>query len=981
MPDAMQFLESVLPDAGLYCLYIHPLTAPRGKHKLVHNFSEILQAVDANKHKADVYFAVHTLRERRIWNVHKQGPLPSDAPAGATKGGWSIRTHANALEAKAVYLDLDVGKADGYATQRDALIDLRRFCDETGLPKPTIVSSGHGVHVYWTLVRSVDSALTWLTMASHLKALCWTLGLRTDQSVTADRARILRPVGSINHKRGQKAAVKALAWGAPNDPDALLLALTNASATHGSTPDPISTVSGASGASTGDASALEGRTFDGALAPLEDVLTACAQIRRMADDPASVSEPEWYAALGVVVHTAEGVEAAHEISRGHPGYDHAETQAKAERAAALPPTGCPKIRSVSGAHAGLCDGCKFWGRTKGPMTASRLAAPSAPAPRLLLRTSEDVVEEIVAPDPPQPYKRMKDGWIVMHSQTKEGQDILIPIVGGDLYPVMRMREANGPDMQKWRYHPRNGEGVRDFTVQGSTFVDASKLIGIVADQGIYVEDPKKLGHYMSFYLRHLASRHKAAPQHAALGWTAGYESFVLGAKMIAPDGVKPALLNGDASVVSAPLHARGTLEAQVEALRFYDDPRYVARQFYIAASAAAPWLYITRQLGLVINAVGAGGTSKSTTLRAAASVWGDPANFIQSGLSHSHTRRGLDLYAASLSNLPVCIDEISLMGEHEARAFVMGVSQKGAGPKSDRSGHLREMVESRKHSVFLTNSNRSLIDMTSAQDDDIAGAAAMRVLEIPFAGLDVHSKAEADAFIAQIMENYGHVGPLLMRELVPRRERVERAIFQRMLQVDKALGLTSAERFRSASFATTLMTIDFMRSVGLVGWSSDEALEWLRATQLNHMRRLDERVQIQSDPVSVLSDYFGANHGATVIVQGGAANAVWTELEPNGRLEVHYDIPSKTIWVSRNGLRTYCTRRGVNANALVADLVSRGVVTQDDVRFTLGHGTKHGIARSRCVKIDASHPEIAAAAPQKPGIPLASATVTPFRRP
>lgn len=79
----------------------------------------------------------------------------------------------------------------------------------------------------------------------------------------------------------------------------------------------------------------------------------------------------------------------------------------------------------------------------------------------------------------------------------------------------------------------------------------------------------------------------------------------------------------------------------MEALRFYDDPRYVARQFYIAASAAAPWLYITRQLGLVINAVGAGGTSKSTTLRAAASVWGDPANFIQSGLSHSHTRRGL----------------------------------------------------------------------------------------------------------------------------------------------------------------------------------------------------------------------------------------------------------------------------------------------------------------------------------------------------
>lgn len=965
MPDTQRFLDSIWPSDSLYCLMLYPLNGGRPHHKVFRSKADVFTFIDRNKRQFDIYHTVHTLAHTRIWNDLKRGRLPDDAPPGKTQGGWSVRTSANMASAQALYLDLDVGKADGYTSQREAVDDLRRFCGDVGLPKPTIVSSGYGVHAYWTLTEPVDSHVVWAPMAQMLKTLTAALELRVDTEVTADVARILRPVGSINHKRGGSEPVRLLTSGAPTTPDDMNALLEAACVANQASVIP----GGAGGAIPGvqasvgqDASSIVAQPYDGPLSPLEDVLSACGQIKRMADDPAHVSEPEWYAMLGVVVHTREGLAAAHTVSQGHPGYDHDETQIKAERAAALPPTGCAKLRSASGVHASICDGCPFWSKVKGPMAASRLAAAPAPSPKAQFVLDDVVVEEIAIPDPPKPFRRMRDGWIGIDTEDKNGSLKVVPVLLGDLYPVRRMRETDGPDTIQWRYHAKNGEGMRTFKMTGSEFVADKTLDGIVADNGIYVEDPKRLRHYMSFYLRHLASRHKADELHGALGWTDGYENFVMGDRMLTPAGVKPALLTPDAINVAKALRTGGTLQGQVDALKFYDDHRYVGRQIYIVASLATPWLYITRQLGLVINAVGPGGTSKSTTLRAAASIWGSPADFVHSGLSHSHTRRGVELYASALSNLPICLDEISLMGDMEARAFVMGASQKGAGPKGARHGGLQDLATSRKHSIYMTNSNRSLIDMTGGQDDDIAAAAAMRVLEFQFERTSVHSKAEADTFINDIMTHYGHIGPAMMKELVPRREQVERAILKRMAEIDAKLGLTSQERFRSAGFAASLTMMDLAKAMGLISWSSKNALAFLAGHQLDVMRDTDNRIAHQSDPVTVLTDFIQANHGGMLVVQSGQLGASWMELEPSHRLTIHFDASALKMWVSRTQLRDYCQRRGVSPNALIADLIQRKVVLDENARFALGAGTKHMTARGRCILIDVAHPDLAAAA-------------------
>ena len=124
------------------------------------------------------------------------------------------REARNAKSLKALFLDLDCGeekaeRKQGYVTQRDALNALKAFCKSVGLPRPIIVDSGGGIHAYWPLKAAVPAA-DWKNVAEGLKVLCKSRGLLADRQVTADSARILRPVGSHNRKYGQPRRVVLL---------------------------------------------------------------------------------------------------------------------------------------------------------------------------------------------------------------------------------------------------------------------------------------------------------------------------------------------------------------------------------------------------------------------------------------------------------------------------------------------------------------------------------------------------------------------------------------------------------------------------------------------------------------------------------------------------------------------------------------------------------------------------------------------------
>lgn len=100
---------------------------------------------------------------------------------------------------------------------------------------------------------------------------------------------------------------------------------------------------------------------------LDLIAEECSFIGRGASEPALLSEPEWFAWLGVVAFADPADHIwIHEKSKGHPGYSEAETRAKIEQVLdnQTGPRSCFSISAKAG-HAG-CKTCPHFGAITTP---------------------------------------------------------------------------------------------------------------------------------------------------------------------------------------------------------------------------------------------------------------------------------------------------------------------------------------------------------------------------------------------------------------------------------------------------------------------------------------------------------------------------------------------------------------------------------------------------------------------------------------
>ncbi len=100
------------------------------------------------------------------------------------------------------------------------------------------------------------------------------------------------------------------------------------------------------------------------------VLNGCEQLKAMKENPNSIDEPTWYAALSVLSRLGdrknpmEGREIAHKYSEGHRQYSKAETDLKIDQAMkASGPRTCLSFNMLND----VCRKCKYWGKVKSPI--------------------------------------------------------------------------------------------------------------------------------------------------------------------------------------------------------------------------------------------------------------------------------------------------------------------------------------------------------------------------------------------------------------------------------------------------------------------------------------------------------------------------------------------------------------------------------------------------------------------------------------
>ena len=347
-------LDMLLPSVGRYAMFL----GTSQQNFFFGAKEQLAQAIEGRRLEPRVYMAL------------------------ASYGELEKRTQANAAQLACLYLDIDCGpdkqakdphKDKTYPTQKEGLAALLGFVKATGLKVSLLVNSGAGWHVYFKLDRDYPAGAV-KAVAERLKALCARMGLRIDPAVTADTARVLRPIGSLHHHDEGGSAVRAHA-----------AKVTSVVYTLGDLDTRITGLLGDTGQPPPGMSDMlsinrDVLTYPARNATMQKIAEHCAAIAQVRDTLGVVPEPRWRGFLGVTKHCTDGEVAAHQWSEGYNGYDYNETERKRDNWKAGPTT-CDYFADQCSA----CASCQHRGKITSPIalgheTPAEARAAGNPAP-------------------------------------------------------------------------------------------------------------------------------------------------------------------------------------------------------------------------------------------------------------------------------------------------------------------------------------------------------------------------------------------------------------------------------------------------------------------------------------------------------------------------------------------------------------------------------------------------------------------------
>ena len=377
--ETTEFLRRALGEGGFYCVFASRSADDRRTQK----FYDSIDAVIENAHKFDeqgfdTYFALATFHD-----------------AGSRKVD-------NVKQLRAFFLDLDCGPSKDFQTQQEAIGALKDFCRKVSLPRPLMINSGRGVHVYWMLKEAVDLE-TWLPVAEKLKRLCAEHNFLADTAVTADAARVLRVPETHNYKSDPPYDVTYFGMTMPDSVNIDVFAeyLGN---------DPIPVPKRYVPSSNSVMDALLGNKKN----VFKDIVTktlkgaGCAQIENVITNQEDISEPLWRAGLSIAKFCEDGEKAAHVMSKNHPEYDARDTMKK--MGLIKGPYLCATFDEF---NPDVCGSCPNWGKIKSPINLGSRIKEATEEDNIVEAPSIDLpdapVNTYTIPAYPEPYFRGQVG--------------------------------------------------------------------------------------------------------------------------------------------------------------------------------------------------------------------------------------------------------------------------------------------------------------------------------------------------------------------------------------------------------------------------------------------------------------------------------------------------------------------------------------------------------------------------------------------
>jgi len=940
-----EFLRKVLPGEG-YLIAARPFVIKDTKRTAWYNYvvddvpSLQVKAKEWVNGKQDVYFALASFKERGVLNPNKKNYKDG------TMGVVERRTQANVKFLRSFFLDLDV-KAEGehYRSQREAATDLAKFCRTVGLPKPMLVSSGYGVHVYWPLVDAITPEV-WKPIAEQLKAACAHLKLLADHAVTADEARVLRVPGTKNFKRQAERDVEVRLDAGPYELAELVTPLTAYLADND-----VPVVAGRHAAGL-PSRATAPAGVAGNIGVTNDPLNGNALVfgcpamaGLVANRGATANYPQWIAGLTLAKFCADDRAMMLAVSDGHPDFNEAETVEKMDTLGHKGPTMCSTFWKLDPAP---CEGCQHWRNKNSPAEIARPYRETKPV----------TVDNENLPGPPKPYVLGDDGFVWLVADQAAGDDeeparqIVLPYI---LFPKRIMEHTTEDDEHDERSVwcaklPRKGEF--EFRMPQTILSDPRKLHSFLLSRGLHINPrhAKSAQFYMTAYLNELAKAVDRERMFERLGWHEKYQTFVTPEAIYRRSGeVLAHAPNREMEAITKnAYHTSGTLEKWIDAISFYKDADPGYRVFFYAGFGA-PLFHMTTHKGVLIAASGETGRGKTTLLEAVASIYGDGSDMLVAGGKHGSTVNALFEIIGKLNSLPMFWDDTTERDPEEMREFMLHIS----------TGKGKERMYGNKHDKRVVSWETMVL--SSANTDDVHRVMAtgkdsdphlMRFVSVPFDSADrsTDAKVRADRMKRLLRENFGHAGPIFLRYIVENYERVAEAVRKVQEKFDRKLNVTPEERHWTAMMAASYVGGCIAYDLGLLPFNPRDDRDWMLA-HVGVMRL--EHQQAASTSLDIFNEFLDNHVPNTLTLHAkGSSNIDNIAHEPRGALYIRNELDSDRMYVSRAAINQYCNEVKATQRKLENDLVVQGIIVRRSCYKVLGADTKFAQGQVRCWEID-----------------------------
>jgi len=923
------FLSLVLPPLGEGESYCTVGIKEDGENKDVRQ--RFVGSIDEISQHADEFV---TTKYNAFYGMAKYGPE-------------GRRTTKNAIALKSFYIDLDCGPGKPFAELNDGLVALKAFCKTTSLPRPTIVKSGMGAHIYWICTEAL-SRERWTLYAERLKELCVQHKFEVDPVVTGEAARILRIPETYHVKDPTNPIlVEVLHVGAQLSPDDIHK-LLEPSVDSLNAPAPIKrqldpTTLALMGNSQSRFKAILTKSLEG---------TGCAQIAYIFNEQATLEEPMWRAGLSIAQVCVDRDKAIHVLSRQHPDYSPEATERKANETKG--PYTCETFKKIK---PSLCEGCPH--KFTSPIQLSKEIVEASEEDNKIVQIEEVTKEErqYTIPKYPFPYFRGRNGGIYRKVKSKEDDteidELIYPY---DLYVVKRIIDPDLGDALLLRFHTPK-DGVRDIILPNTSTVSRDKFMGVVAFNGIVVLGKKQetLMNYIETWNYQLMNE-KAEKAHRQFGWTDGESSMIIGEREIKATEV----VYSPPSAPTLPnvpfFQTKGDFHTWKNIINHYATPGLEYRAFAFFLGFGVPLMRFTGLEGFLVNLFSRdSGSGKTTILHAINSIYGRPKELT---LAPKDTYNSRMNRLGVMQSLAVTMDEITNMDPEQMSQQIYDVTS-GRGKNRMKQHENSERVNTTQFQTgVISSSNRSVMDILLSLKGFPDGELK-RVLEIP-----VEPEPNADAIwsrthFERLKDNYGHAIEPYAQGVISQLPVVRNLVEKIRDKVDIQASTRSTERYWSLIVALSVTGGMIAKKLGLHDIPVQPVFDY--GIQLIK----DSRTKGKSymfDADEFLSLFMKNKYHEVLIINGKQDKRTGLEQgpirEPRNALSMRYEPDTKMLYVSASSYRNECNRLSMNFDETLKPYIkAKALVVHPNnevirVKRMFVGTAAHNTAGTRCLWFD-----------------------------